>query len=75
MTSPPGLEDEKQTILYKMLQSQVEAYAEFQTHSTDKQKGVGAMTEAIMQNYVQFLKDHGFDGPSESHFQLPIMKD
>ncbi|XP_067020829.1 uncharacterized protein [Acropora muricata] len=65
----PGLKDEKQRSVCKMLLSQVQAYAEFQTHSTDKQKGVGAMTEAIIQNYEQFLKDHGLDGPSESLFQ------
>ncbi|XP_015749813.1 PREDICTED: uncharacterized protein LOC107329656 [Acropora digitifera] len=75
IVTSPRLTDEKQRSVYKMLLSQVEAYAEFQTHSTDKQKRVGAMTEAIIQNYEQFLKDHGLDGSSESHFQLPIIKD
>ena len=70
-----GLKDEKEKLVYKMLHSQVQAYAAFQTHSTDEQKGVGAMTEAIMQSYEQFRKHQGLDGLSDNHFQLPIIKD
>ena len=40
-----------------MLASQVQTYAEFQDHSSDKQKGVGAMTEAIIQSYGLLLKN------------------
>ena len=34
-----------------MIDKQVQAFAEFQDHSTDKLKGVGAMTAAIVTNY------------------------
>ena len=38
-----------------MLASHVRNFAEFQDHSSDKQKGVGAMTEAIIQSYGLLL--------------------
>ena len=40
-----------------MLASQVQTYAESQDHSTDKQKGVGAMTESIVRTYELFLEN------------------
>ena len=39
-----------------MLALQVLTYAEFQDHSSDRERGVGAMTEAMMQNYGLLLK-------------------
>ena len=42
-----------------MLASQVQTYAECQDHSTDKQKGVGAMTESIIKTYGLFLENVG----------------
>lgn len=46
----------KQRLVEDMLALQVLTYAEFQDHSSDKQKGVGAMTEAIIQSYGLLLK-------------------
>ena len=40
-----------------MLFVQVEAYQERQDHSTDKQKGVGAMTESILKTYGLYLEN------------------
>ena len=42
-----------------MLASQVQTYAECLDHSTDKQKGVGAMTESIIKTYGLFLENVG----------------
>ena len=39
-----------------MLDAQVLTYAEFQDHSSDRERGVGAMTEAMMQNYGLLFK-------------------
>ena len=40
-----------------MLASQVQTYKKFQDHSTDKQKGVGAMTESIIKTYELLLEN------------------
>ena len=40
-----------------MLAVQVQAYQECQDHSTDKQKGLGAMTESIIKTYGLFLEN------------------
>ncbi|XP_067050266.1 uncharacterized protein [Acropora muricata] len=50
------LEAGKQKLLEEMLALQVLTYAEFQDHSSDRERGVGAMTEAMMQNYGLLLK-------------------
>ena len=57
--SAPGLETRKQTLLEEMLASHIQIYAEFQDHSSDldKQKGVGAMIEAIIQRYGLLLNN------------------
>ena len=57
--SAPALGAEKQILVEEMLASQVQVYAELQDHSSDKQKGVGAMTEAITQSYGLLLKNVG----------------
>ena len=44
-------------MVYEMLASQVQTYAECLDHSTDKQKGVGAMTESIIRTYGLFLEN------------------
>ena len=44
--------------MYRMLASQVQTYQEFQDHSTDKQKGVGAMTESIIKTYGLLLENY-----------------
>ena len=53
------LEGEKQRIVYEMLASQVQTFAECLDHSTDKQKGVGAMTESIIRTYGLLLENVG----------------
>ena len=55
--SAPALQAEKQRLLEEMLALQVKTFAEFQDHSSDKQKGVGAMTEAIIHGYGLLVKD------------------
>ena len=55
--SAPALEARKQILVEEILASHVQPYAEFQDHSSDKQKGVGAMTEAIIQSYGLLLKN------------------
>ena len=40
-----------------MLASQVQMYAAFQDHSTDKRKGVTALTEAIVKSYRLLLEN------------------
>ena len=40
-----------------MLAVQVQTYQEFQDHSTDKEKGLGAMTESIIKTYGLLLKN------------------
>ena len=47
----PHLTKEQQRAVYRMLASQVQTYQEFQDHSIDKQKGVGALTESIIKTY------------------------
>lgn len=42
-----------------MLASQVQTFAECLDHSTDKQKGVGAMTESIIRTYGLLLENVG----------------
>ncbi|XP_067020807.1 uncharacterized protein [Acropora muricata] len=59
LITSPALEGEKQRIVYDMLASQVQTYAECLDHSTDKQKGVGAMTESIIKTYGLFLENVG----------------
>ncbi|XP_015768941.1 PREDICTED: uncharacterized protein LOC107347503 [Acropora digitifera] len=59
LITAPVLEGEKQRIVYEMLASQVQTFAECLDHSTDKQKGVGAMTESIIRTYGLLLENVG----------------
>ena len=52
----PHLTKEQQRAVYRMLASQVQTYQEFQDHSIDKQKGVGALTESIIKTYELLLE-------------------
>ena len=45
------LKEEKRRAVFEMLTKQVQTHAEFQDHSTDKLKGVGKLTAAIVTNY------------------------
>lgn len=58
----PHLKEEQQRALYKMLASQVQTYAEFQDHSIDTLKGVGAMKAAIVKSYLLLLKNVDIEG-------------
>ena len=51
----PNLTEEQQRAVYRMLAVQVQTYQEFQDHSMDKQKGVGALTESIIKTYGLLL--------------------
>ena len=57
LITAPHLKDEQQRAVYEMLTSQVQTYAGFQDHSTDERKGVEAMTEAIVESYMQLFKN------------------
>jgi len=52
----PHLTKEQQRAVYRMLAVQVQTYQEFQDHSIDKQKGVGALTESIIKTYGLLLE-------------------
>ena len=50
------LTKEQQRVVYGLLASQVQTYQEFQDHSIDRQKGVGALTESIIKTYKLLLE-------------------
>ncbi|XP_015765571.1 PREDICTED: uncharacterized protein LOC107344438 [Acropora digitifera] len=53
----PELEEEKQSAFYELLAKEVQTHAKFQDHSTDKLKGVGKLTVAMLTNYGLLFED------------------
>ncbi|XP_015754272.1 PREDICTED: uncharacterized protein LOC107333922 [Acropora digitifera] len=52
----PVLEKEKQKVIFEMFAQQVQTYAEFQDHSSDKLQGVGRLIAAMVANYRLLFK-------------------
>ncbi|XP_044166994.1 myosin-11-like [Acropora millepora] len=52
----PVLEKEKQKVIFEMFDQQVQTYAEFQDHSSDKLQGVGRLIAAMLANYRLLFK-------------------
>ncbi|XP_015777362.1 PREDICTED: uncharacterized protein LOC107355329 isoform X6 [Acropora digitifera] len=54
----PQLEEEKHRTFFKLLAQDVQNYADLQDHSTDKLKGVGKLTVAMLTHYELQFEDY-----------------
>ena len=57
LISAPDLNEKQLKKVHAMLSVQVKTYLEVHDHSTDKLKGVGALTKFITKTYRLFFKD------------------